>query len=124
MAAKKPITYIFQEINKGKNKSIRYYKFSSHDGSTNNLGRQLGLHKNRKWSQYEYDYTLNIKESKNWNGCLIDMVKTSTKYIFKGHLNKKKHLLLFRFSTNADIITVYYYENYFTRNLAKLIKQL
>ena len=124
MAAKKPITYVFKEISKGKNKNIRYYKFLSYNGSANNLGGELSIHKNERWLQSASGYTLKIKEANNLKGCSIDMIKTSTKYIFKGHLNKKKHLLLFRFSTNADIITVYYYENYFTINLASLIKNL
>ena len=82
MAAKKPITYIFQEINKGKNKSTRYYKFSSHSGSKNNLGSEFSIHKNKKWLQSSSEYYLKIEEGNNCNGCFIDMIKTSTKYIF------------------------------------------
>lgn len=118
---KTPITYIFQEININKYTSVKHYEFVSFNGTTNHLSNQLNISKNRKFAQSSPNYWLKIRQDKKWSEWLTGLFKTTSSNIFRGDLQKKKHLLLFKFSKGAETLTVYYFENYFTADLSKVL---
>jgi hypothetical protein len=122
MATQTPTTYIFQEINIGKYNSVKHYDIVSHNGTQNNLSSLLNISKNRNCAQSTPDYWLKIKQDKKWSRCLTGLFKTSTQNIFRGDLHKKKDLLLFKFSSNADTLTVCHFENYFTADLSNVLQ--
>lgn len=116
-----PVTYIFKEINIGRYTSVKHYELETFNGTTNKLSTLLNVSKNRNCAQSTPYYWLKKKDGKKWSGWLTGLFKTSTKNIFRGDLDKKKHLLLFKFSNNAETLTVYYFENYFTRDLSNVL---
>jgi hypothetical protein len=117
-----PITYIFKETNIGKYTSVKHYEFVSFNGTTNYLSTQLNISKNRNFAQSMPDYWLKVKQGKKWSNCLTGLFKTSTQNIFKGDLYKKKDLLLFKFSDDADTLTICHFENYFTTDLSNVLQ--
>ena len=116
-----PITYIFKEINKGKYTSVKHYELVSFNGTTNHLSNLLNISKNRDCAQSKPDYWLKTKYGKKWSGCLTGLFKTTSSNIFRGDLEKKKHLLLFSFKKDVEILTVCCFENYFTLDLSKVL---
>ena len=106
-----PVTYIFKEINTGKYTSVKHYELVSFDGTTNKLSPLLNISENRNCAQSTPDYWLKIKQGKKWSRCLTGLFKTSSQNIFRGDLYKKKDLLLFKFSSNADTLTICHFEN-------------
>ena len=116
-----PVTYIFKEINIGKYTSVKHYELVSHNGIQNNLSTLLNISKNRNFANSIPDYWLKIKQDKKWSKYLTGLFKTSSQNIFKGDLDKRKHLLLFKFSNDADTLTVCYFEDYYTRDLSNVL---
>jgi hypothetical protein len=117
-----PVTYIFKEINIGKYNSVKHYEIVSNNGTQNNLFTLLNISKNRNFAQSMPDYWLKVKQGKKWSNCLTGLFKTSTQNIFKGDLYKKKDLLLFKFSDDADTLTICHFENYFTTDLSNVLQ--
>ena len=117
-----PETYIFKEINIGKYNSVKHYQIVSNNGTQNNLFTLLNIGKNRSFAQSMPDYWLKVKQGKKWSKCLTGLFKTSTQNIFKGDLYKKKDLILFKFSSNADTLTICHFENYYTKDLSNVLK--
>ncbi|PQJ82626.1 hypothetical protein [Polaribacter glomeratus] len=117
-----PITYIFKETNIGKYTSVKHYEFVSFNGTTNHLSTQLNISKNRNCAQSTPNYWLKIKQGKKWGSWLTGLFKTSSSNIFRGDLQKKKHLLLFKFSNDAETLKVCYFENYFTTDLSNVLQ--
>lgn len=116
-----PVTYIFKEINIGKYTSVKHYELVSFDGTTNKLSTQLNISQNRNCAQSTPDYWLKIKQGKKWSGWLTGLFKTDSSNIFRGDLEKKKHLLLFRFTKDTHTLNVCYFENCFTRDLSNVL---
>lgn len=117
-----PVTYIFQEINLGKYTSVKHYEFVSFNGTTNHLSTQLNISKNRNCAQSTPNYWLKIKQGKNWSGWLTGLFKTTSTNIFRGDLEKKKHLLLFKFSADTHTLTVCYFKDHYTKDLSNVLK--
>jgi len=116
-----PVTYIFKEINIGKYTSVKHYELVSFNGTTNRLSPELNISKNRDCAQSTPNYWLKIKQGKKWSGWLTGLFKTDSSNTFRGDLEKKKHLLLFRFTKDAQVLTVCYFENYFARDLSNVL---
>lgn len=116
-----PATYIFKEINIGKYSSVKHYELVSHNGTTNDLSTQLNISENRNCAQSTPDYWLKAKHGKKWSKCLTGLFKTSSKEIFKGDLQKKKHLLLFRFLDNGHTLKILHFKDYYTRDLTNVL---
>ena len=116
-----PVTYIFKEINIGKYTSVKHYELVSFDGTTNKLSTLLNISENRNCAQSTPVYWLKIKQDKKWSKCLTGLFKTTSSNIFRGDLQRKKHLLLFSFKKDAEVLTICCFENYFTRDLSNVL---
>ena len=55
---------------------------------------------------------------------LTGLFKTQKENVYWGCRGRFQHLIIFVFKKNREHLTVYYYKNYFTRNLQPLIKNL
>ena len=112
-----PTTYIFKEINIGRYTSVKHFELVSCDGTTNELSTHLNISENRNCAQSTPDYWLKKKDGKKWSKCLTGLFKTSSKQTFRGDLQKKKHLLLFRFLDDGQTLKILFFKDYYTRDL-------
>ena len=55
---------------------------------------------------------------------LTGLFPTNRENVYWGCRGRYQHIILFVFKDNQECLTVYYFENYFTRNLEPLIKNL
>ncbi len=116
-----PVIHVFKEINEGKYKSVKHYELQEVINGTTLLSNQINISKNRKCALSIPDYWLKIKQGKNWSRCLTGLFKTGVSLIYKGDINHKKHLVLFKFSSNASTQTIHYYKGYYTKDLSKTL---
>ena len=121
MATITPITHVFSEINEGKYASVKHYDLQSVSNGTTQLTEQLNISKNRICAQSMPIYWLKIRNGKKWSNCITGLFSTTEKNIYKGDTNKKKNLVLFKFSDNAKTLTVYYYSDFYTKDLSDLL---
>jgi hypothetical protein len=122
--APEPIIHVFKEFNEGKYKAVKHYELQDVSKGTTLLSNQIHVSVNRNYAQSIPEYWLKIRESKKWSNCITGLFKTKEENLFYGDINKRKHLLLFRFSLNARTLTVYYFTDYYTEDLSKVLPLL
>lgn len=121
MATVKPITHVFSEINEGKFKSVKHYELKEVKNGTSQLSNQINISKNRNCAQSMPDYWLKIRNGKNWSNWITGLFKTGVSNIYKGDKDRKKHLIVFKFSDNAKILTAYFFTDYYTKDLSTIL---
>lgn len=114
-------TYVYNEINVGKYIATKHYELVGLDDSKNKLSTLVNISKDRNYAKSMPDYWFKIKQGKKYSEWLTGLFKTKIPLIYKGDLEKKKHLILFKFSNNARTLTIKYFENYHTMDLTNLL---
>ena len=116
----KPITHIFKEINKGKHRSVKHFELIEVINGNSLLSELLNISVNRNCALSMPDFWLKIRQGNKWSKCITGLFKTDIQTIYKGDVDKRKHLVIFKFS-NEDTLTVYYFKNYFTNDLTNVL---
>jgi hypothetical protein len=119
----KPSIYIYKEINAGKFSTTKHYELVNHNNDDNSLTNLIKISKDRGFAKSLPIYWLNTKTDKKWNKRnLTGLFKTSITNLFKGDIDKKKNLLLFKFSEGANSLTIYCFKDYYTSTLNDVIQ--
>ena len=122
MATITPITHVFSEINEGKHKTVKHYELIQVKNGSTKLTNLINVSTNQNCAQSTPIYWLKERGAKKWNrNYTTGLFKTCAKFIFKGDTDKKKNLVLFKFSDNAKTLTVYYYSDFYTKDLSDLL---
>ena len=125
MATLKPIIHIYKEINVGKFKTVKHYELQGEASKKTQLTKLINVSKDRQCANSSPLYWLKTHDGKKWiNPILTGLFRTKHSYLFSGYVGKKEHLILFKFSENAGTLTAYYFKNYFTKDLSKIINQI
>lgn len=119
-----PIIHTFKEINKGKYKTTKHYELIDVSMGHSLLSNLLNISKNQNCAFSMPEYWLKVKQDKIWSNYITGLFKTERKNTFKGDSNRRQNLLIFKFSKGTDILTVYYFKDYFTRNIGLVQKYL
>jgi len=117
----KPIVHIYKEVNKGKYKSVRHFELVEVINGQPQLSTLINISKNQNCALSMPVYWLKVKQGKNWSKCITGLFKTDFKNIYKGDVNKRTHLLVFKFDDEVDTLTVFYFKNYYTNDLSKVL---
>ena len=121
MATQKPITHIFLEINEGKYKSVKHYELIEVINGTSQLTEQINISKDRNCAQSTPEYWLKVRNGNNWSNCITGLFKTGYNYIYKGDLQRKKHLIVIEFSNDAKTLKAYVFKDYYTTDLSNVL---
>jgi hypothetical protein len=125
MATQKPIIHSFKEVKRFKG-VIHYELINVYNGKPQ-LSTKLNLSKDRNCAKSSPTYwiTERTKDNKKWQTqSLTGLFSSHKAFYYKGDADKRKHLLLFKFSNNADNLIVYYYKDFYTPNFKQIINQL
>lgn len=115
-----PETYIYKEINQGKFKSVKHFELIK--GTENPvLSTLINISKNQNCAKSMPDYWLRIREGKKWTKYITGLFKSPRKGVYKGDTNRKKNLLIFKFSEDGKRLTIDFYPNYYTNNITRLL---
>lgn len=124
-ATPKPIVHIFKEFNIGKYKTTRHYKLETVSNGKNQFTDIINISKDRNFAQSTPDYWVQIREGKKWKKPrLTGLFRTGKNLIFKGDTDRRTNLVLFKFSENVETLTIYFYSNYFTKDITKLLNSI
>lgn len=117
-----PIIHVFKEINEGKYATVKHYELQEVRGGNTLLTNYLNISKNRNFANSMPEYWVKIKEGKKWGKWITGLFKTRQRTILKGDINRKRHLVLFEFSNDARVLTVYYFQNFYVQDTTELLK--
>lgn len=116
-----PITHVFKEVNKGKYRSTKHFELVEVKNGSTQLSELINLSKNRNFALSMPEYWLKIRQGKKWSRFITGLFKTGNKFIFKGDHNKRQSLIIFSFSNDLETITIYYFKNYYTKDLSNVL---
>jgi len=119
---KKPVIHIFEEVNFGKFRSVRHYMLSGILDGVSLLSNAINISKDRQFSKASPDFWLKTRIGNKWSNCVTGLFKTGFKNIYKGDIDNKKHLVIFKFLRNDSVVLVFYYENYYTSDLSNILQ--
>jgi hypothetical protein len=116
-----PTIHEFKEINSGKYSSVKHYELEKINNGSSLLTKQLNISKDRKFARSTPDYWLKIRDGRKWSRPITGLFKTSSKNVYKGDCNYKKHLLIIKFTEDHNRAIVYYFKNFFTADLKQVL---
>lgn len=119
-----PIVYVFKEINKGKYRSVRHFELTSSSDESTLLSHKINLSKNRNFALSLPELWLKIRAGNKWSRCLTGLFSTGTKNYYYGDLNKKQHLLIFKFLDDNETLIIRCYKDYYTTNIPHFISSI
>ena len=121
----KPIIYVYKEINVGKYSTTKHFELVNQTNDFNKLTDQVKITKDRCFARVQPVYWLHTRTDHKWDKtCLTGLFKTSITNLFIGDTEKKKNLLLFKFSSTADTLTIYCFKNYYSLDIKEALKYL
>ena len=122
-----PKTYIYKEVNKGKYRTVKHYQSVTPNDRENLLSNLLNISKDRQCAKSSPKYWLQLHNGKKWvKPRVTGLFETSRENLFKGDIDKRKHLVLFAFSSDKSFLIIHVFKNYYTTDLRAvlpLIKQ-
>ena len=106
-------------------KTTTHYTVKSEQPTTPLLTEKLNIAKSRGFAKSEPLYWCQERKNSKWvTPRLTGLFKTNKANVLWGCRGHYKDLILFVFKDNSETLTVYYFENYFTRNLDSIIDNL
>jgi len=118
----KPTIHVFQEFNEDKYRSVKHFELVEIKNSSNLLTTKINLSKDRGFAKSNPDYWVRTWQGSKWSAkTLTGLFKTKMPNVFFGYKGKKESLILFKFSNNGSTLTLYYFENFFTNDLTKVL---
>jgi hypothetical protein len=119
----KPSIYIYKEINVGKFSTTKHFELVNQNNDKDNLTNLVKVSKNRGFANSMPVYWIDTRTNNKWDEIsLTGLFKTSITNLFKGDIDKKKNLLLFKFSEDANSLTFYCFKDYYTSNVNDVIQ--
>ena len=92
---------------------------------TNQLTDIINISKDRNCAQSMPEYWIQIRDGNKWKKPrLTGLFKTGANLIFKGDTQKRTNLVLFKFSDDAETLTIYFYSKYYTKDITTLLNTI
>lgn len=130
MATQKPIRHIYQVQNPERYKEVKHYLIVEVSNGNRQLPEIANISENRNFSKAKnVDYWLKGKNTNQnkFSKPITGLKPTGQPLIYYGDIPTKKDgrfkpkdLLIFRFSTNAETLTIDLYQDFYTNNPAEL----
>ena len=117
-----PVKYVF--------KATKYFKTTTHyslQTETENLliSDKLNIAESRDFAKSKPLFWCQERGAKKWiKPNLTGLFPAEKENVFWGCRGKYEHLIIFAFYNNNEDLHIYYYKNFFTRNLEPLIRNL
>ena len=115
-----PVIHVYKEVNVGKYKSVKHYELQECN-DTPIFSTLINISKNQNCAQSMPVYWLKIREGNKWTKYITGLFKTCYKSIFKGDTQRKKNLVIFKFSRDTRTLTIEFFKDYYINDLSKVI---
>lgn len=120
----KPTVHIFKEINQGKFKCTKHYNLVEVRNGKSLVSSMVNISKNRNFAKSCPEYWLKIRDNNKWSKNITGLFKTKSKLTYHGDINFKQDLIIFRFSSGGTHLVIFYFKNYYTKNINDVIKKI
>lgn len=130
MATQKPIRHVYQVQNPERYKEVKHYLIVEVSNGKRQLPEIANISENRNFSKARnVNYWLKGKDTnqKKFSRPITGLKPTGQPLIYYGDIPTKKngrftpkHLLIFRFSTNSETLTIDLYRDFYTNNPGEL----
>jgi hypothetical protein len=84
---------------------------------------KLNIGVNRGFSNSKHDYSLKIRLGNKWSGQITGLYSTYDPDIYYGDTKGKKNLVIVRFMHNSEKLRLYFFQNFYTRQLTDFLKR-
>ncbi|MEO2062758.1 MAG: hypothetical protein ABGW97_07250 [Christiangramia sp.] len=115
-----PIKHVYKEINAGKYATVRHYELALTTNGNSLLSDKINIQKDRNFAKSMPDYWLKIRKGNKWTRPITGLFKTEKKNLFYGDRFKKRDMILVKFSEIHDEVTIYIFQNFYTRHISIL----
>jgi len=115
----KPLILVFEKDQGANFKEVRHYNLIE---GKHILSNKLNIGINRGFSKAKYTYSLKIRQKNKWSKQLTGLFPTHNIYWFYGNLNNKSSLLLGKFSSNGEKLTIYLFNSFYPFHLKHFIQ--
>lgn len=120
-----PKIYAYREINTGKYKTTRHYQLEHKENVLNQPSKRLNISENRKFAISKPDFWVKTHDGEKWSkNMLTGLFPTTSNDTYYGDINKRQHLLIFHFLDDDDLLFIYLFENFYTRNLTQVLEYI
>lgn len=120
----KPIIHVFTEFNQGKYLTTKHYKLDHCINGKTLLSDEVNISKDRSFAKSTPSYWLKIRNGKKWSKNITGLFKINARMMYRGDHQFRKHLLLFHFSDNAEVLMIYFYQDYYTNDLTNVLNRI
>lgn len=118
-----PIIHVYTEINVGKFATVQHYRLNNVINGRHILSELVNVQKDRGFAKSNPDYWLKVRVGKKWK-TLTGLFEDSKHEIFiadKGNINKKEELILAKFDDDNEQLIVYYFKNFYTKEISTVM---
>ena len=123
MEITKPKIYVYKEINVDMFGSTKHYQLETKENNFKQPSKLLNISENRKFAKSKPEYWIKTHNGKTWNKkMLTGLFPAEMENTYYGDINKRQHLVIFHFLDAGDMLYVYYFKNYYTRNLKPILE--
>jgi len=116
-----PVTHVYKEIHEGKHKTVKHYELQECNDKPV-FSTLINISANQNCAKSMPDYWLKIREGNKWTKYITGLFKTCFPSIYKGDTERKKNLVIFKFSRDKSILTIECFKDYYTNDLSKVIQ--
>lgn len=111
----RPVVHLYDEINPGKYATVRHFQLTETENGKPLLSEYLNIGENRRYARSNPDYWVKEKSGHTWNKkALTGIWALGEDGFYFGDALRRRHLLIFCFIGRT--LTVYFFENYYTRS--------
>lgn len=121
-----PTRHVYKEINVGKFKTTNHYQIDEVSNGKQILSDLLNINLDRQFAKSAPQYWLSTREGNKWQR-LTGLFKTPYSHFYKGDKgqnNTKQDLIICQLSDDKSVLIIYYFKNYYSRDLESIIKSI
>ena len=119
-----PLIHVYKEVNIGKYKSVKHFELVTTQSDNPVLPNKINISKDRSFAKSSPQYWLKIWNGNKWSEWITGLFKTDVRFTYWGDQNNRQNLLIFKFSNDAETLTVFCFQNYFTRDLRMVFQSI
>ena len=115
----RPLVMVFEKDQQVNYKEVRHYNFVEGE---NLFSEKVHISKDRQFSKSKAKYWFRIREYNKWSNCLTGLFPTSNGMVYYGDTERKKNLLIFIFSEYGERLNIYFFSNFYPKEVHEFIK--
>ena len=119
-----PIIYVYSEIERDKYRYVKHYILESVVNGESIFSNKIKIEKYGNKGHNKPDYCLKIRENGKCGRRITGLFETNVRLLYNGDYKPSQSLMLFHFHKEDRKLIIYFFKNFFPRNLKEVINSL